>query len=147
MKTINDISDTLKSYVYVYIDPRNGEPFYIGKGKGNRMFSHLDDVSDSKKAAKITDIRSDGLEPKIDILRYGLSDSEAALVEAAAIDLLGKEKLTNIVVGHHESSYGRINSEEMITMLNAKPVKVHHNSILITINKLYRSGMTPLELY
>ena len=32
-------------------------------------------------------------------------------------------------------------------MLAAKPVKVCHKAILITINKLYRSDMTPLELY
>ena len=32
-------------------------------------------------------------------------------------------------------------------MFAAKPVQVHHNAILITINRLYRSGMTPLELY
>ena len=62
-------------------------------------------------------------------------------------DLIGLEKLTNIVSGYHKNSYGRINSEELITFLNAKPVQVHHNAILITINKLYRSGMSPLELY
>ncbi len=32
-------------------------------------------------------------------------------------------------------------------MLSAKPVRVRHKSILITINKLYRSDMTALELY
>lgn len=28
-------------YVYVYIDPRNYEEFYYGKGKGNRKDAHL----------------------------------------------------------------------------------------------------------
>ena len=27
-----------KFYVYLYIDPRNGNPFYVGKGKGNNMY-------------------------------------------------------------------------------------------------------------
>lgn len=31
----------LKTYVYRLIDPRNGETFYVGKGKGNRVFSHI----------------------------------------------------------------------------------------------------------
>jgi len=29
-------------YLYVLIDPRNGEPFYVGKGRGNRMYDHWD---------------------------------------------------------------------------------------------------------
>ncbi|MFC2053161.1 hypothetical protein ACFLV7_02520 [Chloroflexota bacterium] len=147
MKITEEIAETLKSYVYVYIDPRNEEPFYIGKGKGNRLYSHLDDQSDTKKVSRIVEIRQNGKEPQIDILRYGLSDSEAAMVEAAAIDLIGKAKLTNRVSGYHERSFGRITSQELITMLAAKPVKVFHKAILITINKLYRSDMTPLELY
>ena len=28
-------------YVYRLIDPRNGETFYVGKGKGNRVFQHM----------------------------------------------------------------------------------------------------------
>ena len=35
-------------YVYVYIDPRNFEEFYFGKGKGNRKNAHLSDNTDSK---------------------------------------------------------------------------------------------------
>ena len=30
-------------YVYVYIDPRNFEEFYYGKGKGCRKQAHLKD--------------------------------------------------------------------------------------------------------
>jgi hypothetical protein len=142
-----EVADVLKSYVYVYIDPRDSLPFYIGKGVGNRLFAHLDDSSETDKTAKIAEIRKAGLEPIIHILRYGLSDSEATLVEASAIDLIGKSQLTNKVLGHHSKSYGRIDSNEIITMLTAQKVEVTHKSILITINKLYRSDMTPEELY
>ncbi|MCR2307669.1 hypothetical protein NSX65_32680, partial [Salmonella enterica] len=27
-------------YVYRLIDPRDGSTFYVGKGKGNRVFAH-----------------------------------------------------------------------------------------------------------
>jgi hypothetical protein len=147
MKITDEMNEILKSYVYVYIDPRNGEPFYIGKGKGNRIFSHLDEESDTEKVARIKEIHAEGKEPQIELLRYGLTDSEAALVEAATIDLIGKEKLTNCVSGYHVGSFGRITSQDIISILAAKPVIVRHKAILITINRLYRSHMTQLELY
>lgn len=48
-------------YVYVYIDPRNFEEFYYGKGKGSRKEAHLHDGGDSEKAKRINDIRKPGL--------------------------------------------------------------------------------------
>lgn len=38
-KTIEE----LNYYVYVYSDPDTHKPFYVGKGKGNRVFNHLTD--------------------------------------------------------------------------------------------------------
>jgi hypothetical protein len=32
-----EVIDRLKWYVYRLVDPRNGETFYVGKGKGNRV--------------------------------------------------------------------------------------------------------------
>jgi uncharacterized protein len=147
MRITEDVSKILKSYVYIYIDPRTNEPFYIGKGKGDRLFSHLKEISDSRKVNLIKDIQESGYEPKIDIIRYGLSDTEATLVEAALIDFEGKSNLSNLKSGYHKGSFGRINSKEVIMMLTAKPVEVRHKSILFTINSLYRSDMTELDLY
>ncbi len=98
-----EIAAILKSYVYVYTDPRDHKPFYIGKGQGSRAFSHLNDVSDTDKTATIAAIRESGQEPEIDILRYGLSDAEASLVEASAIDLMGVGNLTNRAAGGHSA--------------------------------------------
>ncbi len=36
-----EVALRLKTYVYRLIDPRNGETFYVGKGQGNRVFSHI----------------------------------------------------------------------------------------------------------
>ena len=36
-----EVSAELKTYVYRLIDPRNGETFYVGKGRGNRVFAHI----------------------------------------------------------------------------------------------------------
>ncbi len=147
MKITEEMAEILKSYVYIYSDPRDGKPFYIGKGVGNRVYSHLEDRSESEKVSRIDEIHQAGLEPQIDILRYGLSDLEARLVEASAIDLIGRENLTNRVAGYHDHSVGRMSSQDIREILAAKPVEVRHRAILFTINRLYRSGMSPLELY
>ena len=34
------VAEQLRGCVYRLIDPRNGETFCVGKGRGNRIFSH-----------------------------------------------------------------------------------------------------------
>ena len=147
MKISPEVTEILKYYVYVYSDPKFGRPFYIGKGKGNRVFEHLDDKEDTDKTQTIKEIRKLGLEPQIDILRYGMSELEAKLVEASAIDLIGISNLSNKIAGFDSRTFGRIGSAELILMLSAQEVDVVHDAVLITINKRYRSNMTEKELY
>jgi len=40
-KFTTEVIDKMKFYVYRLIDPRNGETFYVGKGKGNRVLITL----------------------------------------------------------------------------------------------------------
>ena len=68
-------------YVYVYIDPRNFEEFYYGKGKGSRKDAHLFEDSDSEKSKRIKAIKKEGLEPIIRVIARGLSEHDALLVE------------------------------------------------------------------
>lgn len=81
-------------YVYVYIDPRNFEEFYYGKGKGNRKEAHLKDSSDSDKVKRIQAIQKEGLHPIIRVIAKDLTEREAFLVEKTLIWKLGKT-LTN----------------------------------------------------
>ena len=81
-------------YVYVYIDPRNFEEFYFGKGKGNRKYAHLSDEADSKKTRKILEIRKEGLEPIIRVIAANLSEYDALLIEKTLLWKLGRT-LTN----------------------------------------------------
>ena len=39
-----EVIEKLNYYVYRLIDPRNGQTFYIGKGKGNRVFAHVNEA-------------------------------------------------------------------------------------------------------
>ncbi len=91
-------------YVYVYIDPRNFEEFYIGKGKGARKDSHLSDVSDSTKARRIRAIRKDGLNPIVRVIARNLSEYDAFLVEKTLLWKLG-DRLSNVASGHYAKKF------------------------------------------
>ena len=91
-------------YVYVYIDPRNFEEFYYGKGKGSRKYAHLGDQSDSKKAKRIADIKKEGLDPIIRVIAKGLTEQEALLIEKALLWKLGKWTM-NIATGHFADKF------------------------------------------
>jgi len=106
-----DVIRKLGYYVYVYVDPRSDEVFYVGKGRANRAFSHLQDTAEHDKARRIRQIQKAGLEPKIEILTHGLASEKAAYqIEAAVIDLLGAGRLTNTVRGWGSGKYGRMKS-------------------------------------
>lgn len=144
------VIDELGYYVYIYSDPDTRIPFYIGKGKGNRVFNHLYLDNDSEKVKKIHEIKADGKEPIIEILVHGVDEDTALKVEAAAIDLIGIENLTNIQKGHHSSVYGRIDVDELNYRYNQKVLSIddiNENVIMIRINQHYHYGMDGVELY
>lgn len=91
-------------YVYVYIDPRNLEEFYYGKGKGSRRVAHLKDGSDSDKAERIRAIKQAGLSPIIRTVAAGLTEAEAHLIETTLIWKLGRT-LTNQAAGRFVSLF------------------------------------------
>lgn len=91
-------------YVYVYIDPRNYEEFYYGKGKGSRKDAHLGDASDSAKAKRIGEIKCEGLDPIIRVIARGLTEHEALLIEKTLLWKLGKWT-TNVATGYFEDKF------------------------------------------
>ena len=80
--------EQLKSYVYLLIDPATDEPFYVGKGKDDRVFNHINqEINEDTDNLKYQEIQRIGSENvKHIIVRHGLSDSAAFAVEASLID-------------------------------------------------------------
>jgi hypothetical protein len=142
------VAQRLGYYVYLYTDPRNQRVFYVGKGQGGRVLTHLLAEDESRKAQVLEELRQAGLEPQIDILAHRLPSAEAALrIEAAVIDLYGLGKLTNRVRGWRSIELGRMPLSQLIIYYAAKPVEVTDPALLIRINLLYRHGMSESELY
>ncbi len=149
--------DTLGCYVYRLIDPRNGKTFYIGRGRGNRVFAHVNDelefsnsVDDndftedevSAKIKTIRDIRHAGLNVIHIIHRYGMTDKEAMEVEAALIDdySIG---ITNIQSGY-DADRGIIETQTLIHKLSAdefvEPDDLDYIILKTKISKIENSG-------
>jgi hypothetical protein len=91
-------------YVYVYIDPRNFQEFYYGKGKGRRKEAHLKDTHDTEKTRRIAEITKAGLKPIIRVVVRDLTEQEALLVEKTLLWKLG-ETLTNLSGGHYKKNF------------------------------------------
>ncbi|MBS2140894.1 GIY-YIG nuclease family protein, partial [Escherichia coli] len=87
--------DKAKYYVYCLYDTEDKmkRPFYIGKGKSTRCLEHIKYPDDSPKSSR-------GKEPLAkkklgkDILRHGMDETTAKLVEAQCIRLLGVGELS-----------------------------------------------------
>lgn len=106
------------NFVYLLIDPRTinnstRSVFYVGRGKNQRPLDHLEEAKEwdrrgrpeidgeqsQKKLDQILEISDGGHSVGIEILRRDLTNGEAALIESAAIDLLGLDSLTNKCAG------------------------------------------------
>lgn len=138
-------------YVYLLIDPPTNKVFYVGKGTGNRVFNHvkmaLETPLESDKLEKIRLILSKGKQVKHVIIRHGLTEKEAFEVEAALIDYIDIENLTNKVIGQHSDSRGLMSIEEIVAEYLAPEINIIEPVILCTVNRLFRRNMSNEEIY
>jgi hypothetical protein len=139
-----EVAERLKWYVYRLIDPRNGETFYVGKGRGDRVFQHsngalsasTDEDASDLKVQRIMQIRAAGLEIAHVIHRHGIENEEVAFqIEAALIDAY--PGLANRVSGHGAGDYGVRHVNEVIAEYKADPFEAKEPLILISIGKSF----------
>ena len=138
-----EVVEELKHYVYRLIDPRNGETFYVGKGRGNRVFAHanaaLTDPNESAADPKLERIREiQGLSMRVQhvIHRHGMTEAVANEVEAALIDAY--PGLVNRVAGTGSRDRGTRHVDEIVLEHSAVEFVVGEPLILISIGQLWK---------
>jgi len=107
-------------------------------------------TDESEKFKKIQKIKKTchGAEPRIDILAFGLDERQAHIVEAAVIDLIGIENLTNEQKGHGSALFGRRTVDDIYARFSGGTVdEFKHDIVLIRINKLYDPQFNDMQLY
>jgi hypothetical protein len=91
-------------YIYALKDPRSNpaQPFYVGKGTGNRAWEHTIRVDKTRKGKRIAEIQTAGYEVVTTVLADDLTEVQALKLEAELIAAFGTQSnggiLTNAVV-------------------------------------------------
>lgn len=119
----------MEYYVYILRDPRkNNEPFYVGKGKGDRSNHHIKkyDTHNKFKNNVIDKILNEGLNVITEYYKFNLKEKEALDLEINLISKIGRRDkgtgpLTNLTDGG-EGVSGYIRSEESRKKLNQERI-------------------------
>jgi hypothetical protein len=122
------VSDKLQTYVYALRDPRDRKVFYVGKGRGVRVFDHFSEAENeqnySSKVRRIREIWHEGLDVEWFIVRRQIraldgdktADESAEEIEAAIIDVLEHSQngsTLNDQSGKRSQIHGFVNSSDV----------------------------------
>jgi|CXWL01.1.fsa_nt_gi hypothetical protein len=136
------VAEKLGWYVYRLIDPRNGETFYVGKGKNDRIFEHAQgSVGDQEdalgmKLARIRSILAAGLDVIHVVHHHGIDDEETAYrIETAAMDCY--PGLTNLMGGHGGGQFGARHVEQIISDYAALEFEPRERILAISIGQTH----------
>jgi hypothetical protein len=145
-------------YVYALRDPRDGEVFYVGKGKGERILQHVTEAgknpqSEKAKLKRIKDIESKGFKVEHLFLRTGLKTEDIAFaIEQAVIDAFlanratsnGVSKLTNLVAGHEHQALGLASLETVLARHGkSKTPQINEPILVLKLNRRWEPDMNP----
>lgn len=150
----SEVCEALAYYVYRLIDPRNGETFYVGKGKNNRVFEHLkqslkittdDEDEITLKYSRIRAIHKAGLDVIHIIHRHNMDEKTAFEVEAALIDAY--PSLSNEQNGHGNNEFGSMHITGIYEKYEAAVAEFssEHNLLIININRSFDKEKSAYE--
>ena len=138
-----EVVEAVGCYVYRLIDPRNGETFYVGRGRGQRVFDHARGVVEDAnqlvadpKVERIHEIRALNMEVQHIIHRHGMSEAIAKEVEAALIDAY--PGLVNKVSGSGSKDRGTRHADEIMLEYGAEEFTAKEPLILISIGRSWK---------
>ena len=143
-------------YVYMLIDPRDNKPFYVGKGKENRVFQHVEDAKNNPNISTdkydvIRAIIGAGHDVQHVIICHGLKEEQEAFrIECVLIDSLNYlgGNLSNAVLGHGSASTGIMTTSEIIGLYSAISLNsIADDCVIININGQYNRCMGPQGIY
>ncbi|WP_139053180.1 GIY-YIG nuclease family protein [Rhodococcus globerulus] len=171
------VSEKLGIYVYALIDPRDRSIFYVGKGVGDRVYSHVwsamgaaelvEDGIESEVAAvksaknqRIRDIYQSGGTVEHFILRHRIepeatADKSAYAIEQTLIDALrlveapaGEAVLVNIAGGHTKTEWGVIPLPELIRRYAATAApEIERPFVVLIVNAALNPDNSKEEIY
>ena len=137
-------------YVYFLIDSRNGQIFYVGKGKGKRVKQHTreaksNNVVNAIKVERIREIWRSGAMVQEVIFKDRLNEDEAFDLERLLIDKYCRLGLSNIVLGvitanqkvrsmAQENLRRMVPREKFIENLNKDPEKLERMKRALNVN-------------
>lgn len=113
-------------YVYAYFEPGSEEPFYIGKGKGDRAWKHLCQSKLEMKTHfynKLRKMLAGGIQPIIKLIYRDLTEDGAFTLESRLIAQYGRLDLGTGCLCNHtdggEGQSGAVVSEETRNKIGA----------------------------
>ena len=134
-------------YVYSLIDPTTNKVFYIGKGKGNRLYKHVNDVKNGRHPNKrnkylfntINKILTGGFDVRYLKIQEGLTEQEAFVKEKRVISDIGLENLCNFHPGGKGGNHPAAQTPEAIdkraSKMRGRKLSIEHK------NKISQSGL------
>lgn len=147
----------LKYYVYALTYKEENEDiiFYIGQGRGDRVFAHFDDADKLKKMEDSKAI-TEKLEVIMNkqtnafIINAGLTKEEALFLEASLISTMRrfkKHSLTNIVNGHHYFTPEKVDAINFkySSPINLEAFSKKHNVKILALKSKEESYYSSVE--
>lgn len=152
------VEEKLQYYVYALADPSSEDGahriFYVGKGKGNRVFAHAHEAEGPEepgvmdaKLDRIRAIQGSGRRVLTYIIRHKIpTEAQAFDIEASVIDAIRLAKLlddqdtsldlTNKVTGHGSKTVGLMSASSVVAEYTAEEApEITEPSILIRISQ------------